>query len=87
MIPQDTAATDLQLCPMVLHALHLQRLLLRLCKLPVPYCCNLGIQGALDLTRSPLLAAHILFMPARHASGTNGYECKQTMHTLCAWSS
>jgi hypothetical protein len=53
----------LQLRPVLLHALHLQLVLLGLSQLPLTHCCHLRIQGALHLGRNLLLAPHILLVP------------------------
>jgi hypothetical protein len=52
--------SHLQLRPVLLHTLHLLRLQLRLCCLPVTHCCHLCVQGALHLASTLLLPTNII---------------------------
>lgn len=66
-------APHLQLRPVLLHALDLQRLLLRLGQLALTHSRHLGVQGALHLAGNLLLATHILLVPV-------STECRQRLH-------
>jgi hypothetical protein len=60
--------SHLQLRPVLLHALHLQRFPLSLSQLPLTHSCHLRVQGPFHLTGYQLLAAHVFLVPAAHIS-------------------